>query len=178
MAYVKAIPRKECSVVSDKVCDHTSVGMLVRRGGSLLLIERRKPPFGFAPPAGHVDGDATYEIAAARELTEEVGLQAQSLILLLEKVKDNPCRRVGGIWHYWKIYEAKTQDTPVVRSEDETLQAGWYTAGQIKKLAERTEQYLAGQVSDEAWEQDPGLEKVWYEYFIELSIIAGQEEPL
>jgi len=26
----------------------------------LLLIERKKFPFGFAPPAGHVDGDADF----------------------------------------------------------------------------------------------------------------------
>lgn len=37
-----------------KICDHTSVGMFVWRGGKLLLIERAKFPFGFAVPAGHL----------------------------------------------------------------------------------------------------------------------------
>ena len=38
-----------------KKCDHTSVGMLVWKNKKILLIERKKAPFGFAPPAGHVD---------------------------------------------------------------------------------------------------------------------------
>ncbi len=158
--------------MSDKLCDHTSVGMLVRKGTDLLLIERRRPPFGFAPPAGHVDGDATYEEAAARELTEEVGLRADSLKLVFEGDVDNPCRRIDGTWHHWKIYEVGVQDTHVERSEDETRQAGWYTIRQIRELAERTEQYMAHRISDEAWEQNPGLEKVWYAYFIKLGIIT------
>lgn len=58
-----------------KKCDNKSVGMLVWRDGSLLLIERRKPPFGFAPPAGHIDGDDSFEESAKRELKEEVGLE-------------------------------------------------------------------------------------------------------
>ena len=53
-------------------CDHTSVGILVWKEEKLLLIERKNFPFGFAPPAGHLDGD-TYEEAAKRELLEETG---------------------------------------------------------------------------------------------------------
>lgn len=159
--------------MSDKICDHTSVGMLVRKGADLLLIERRRPPFGFAPPAGHVDGDLAYEAAAARELTEEVGLRADLLKLVFEGDMNNPCRRTGGTWHHWKIYEVGVRDTRVKRSEDETRQAGWYTAEQIRGLAERTRKYMAHQISDEVWQQNPGLEKVWYEYFIKLGIITG-----
>jgi 8-oxo-dGTP pyrophosphatase MutT (NUDIX family) len=44
-----------------------------------LLIERRQFPFGFAPPAGHVDDGETYIDAACRELQEEVGLEAPLL---------------------------------------------------------------------------------------------------
>ena len=77
----------------EKVCDHTSVGIMVWRGDKLLLIERAKFPKGFAVPAGHVDGDATYEDSAKRELKEEVGLDAMGLRLIAEGRKENPCRR-------------------------------------------------------------------------------------
>ena len=46
-------------------CDHTSVGILVWKDSKLLLIERKNFQFGFAPPAGHLDGDF-YEEAAKR----------------------------------------------------------------------------------------------------------------
>ena len=75
-----------------KICDHTSVGMLVWKDEKLLLIERMKFPPGFAVPAGHVDADSTYEDAAKRELKEEVGLDAENLELVLEIRKENPCR--------------------------------------------------------------------------------------
>src|SRR3546814_880586 len=86
-------------------CDHTSVGMLVWRADKLLLVERRKPPFGYAPPAGHVDDHGSFEEAAHAELEEEVGLHIKSLELLAEGRKDNECRRENGTWHYWKVYK-------------------------------------------------------------------------
>lgn len=153
-----------------KKCDHKSVGMLVWRDDKLLLIERRKPPFGFAPPAGHIDGDGSFEESVKRELKEEVGLEAKSIQLLIEGRKDNPCRREDGGWHYWKIYQAKV--TGQLRpSEDETKQAGWYTKEQLLQLSRKTEDYLSGRISDEDWQDSPGLESVWYEWFKELEII-------
>jgi len=152
-----------------KKCDHTSVGILVWQDGKLLLIERKKFPFGFAPPAGHCDGD-DFEIAARRELEEEVGLKVTSLRLVAEGRKNNPCRRPGGTWHDWRIYQAEAQGE-VKRSLEETKQAGRYSKEEIKNLALRTEQYLEGKISEEEWQKSPGLEPVWYQWTKELGII-------
>jgi len=156
--------------MSDAPCDHTSVGMLVRDGDRLLLIERKKFPFGFAPPAGHVDDDPTYEAAAIRELSEEVGLEAVSLELVLEKDKPNHCRRKDGTWHHWNVYNVTTKGD-IKRSEEETKQAGWFSITEVRELADRTQQYLQGKIPDEAWRQQPGLEPVWYEHLTDLKIL-------
>ena len=153
-----------------KQCDHTSVGMLVWRDDKLLLIERKRPPFGFAPPAGHVDGDVSFEESAKRELKEEVGLEISSIQLLIEGRKDNPCRREGGTWHYWKIYKAETVGE-MKRSGDETKQANFYTKDDLSTLAVETENYLHGDVKQDDWETSPGLEPVWREWLKELKII-------
>ena len=153
-----------------KKCDHTSVGMLVYKHGDLLLIERKLFPFGFAPPAGHVDGDPTFEAAAARELSEEVGLKANKLELVIEGRQDNHCKREDGNWHYWKIYQILA-DGDLQPSPDETKQAGWFSHDQIEKLAQRTTDYLKGQISDPDWQASPGLEPVWYEWFRALQIL-------
>lgn len=153
-----------------KICDHTSVGMLVWKDEKLLLIERMKFPPGFAVPAGHVDEDPTYEDAAKRELKEEVGLDAENMELVLEIKMQNPCRREGGTWHNWKIYQVKTLGD-INRSKDETKQAGWHTKDQIKELARRTEKYLNKEISDEEFTQKPGLEPVMYELFKEMKMI-------
>lgn len=153
-----------------KVCDHTSVGMFVWKDEKLCLIERAKFPFGFAIPAGHVDGDSSYEESAKRELREEVGLEAENLKLLAEGRKENPCRREGGTWHYWKMYEVITTGD-IKRSEDETKQVGWYTKEQIKILGDKTQKYINKEISEEDWEQNPGLEPIMYEWFKELKLL-------
>ena len=153
-----------------KVCDHKSVGMLVWQDDKLLLIERAKFPFGFAPPAGHVDDDPTFEEAAVRELQEEVGLTAEELALRIEGRKDTKCRRPEGDWHYWKMYDVQSSGE-IKRSEDETKQVGWYSKEEIKALAKRTEQYLNKEITEVEWESAPGLELVMYQWFTELQII-------
>lgn len=152
-----------------KKCDHTSVGILVWRDNKLLLIERKRKPIGFAPPAGHADGDSP-EDAAKRELKEEVGLEANNLQLLAEGRKENKCRREDGTWHYWKIYRAEAQGE-VKRNDEETKQANWFGKTELQKLAARTEDYLAQKIPDEEWARLPGIEPVWYEWFKELKII-------
>lgn len=144
--------------------------MLVWKGEKLLLIERKKKPFGFAIPAGHVDEDKTFEDAAMRELKEEVGLDGLNLRLVLEGRKDNPCRREGGTWHLWKIYELKVTGE-LIPNLEETKSTGWYTKGKISELGLRTEKYRHGEISEEEWETDPGLEPVMYDWFKELKII-------
>jgi ADP-ribose pyrophosphatase YjhB (NUDIX family) len=153
-----------------KKCDHTSVGMLVWNDNKLLLIERKKFPYGFAVPAGHVDGDETFEIAARRELGEEVGLQALELKLILDMRKDNPCRREGGTWHHWKLYRVDVAGE-LSRSLEETKQARWFTVDEVKVLAKRTESYINKEIPEDEWEKSPGLEPVMYELFKELAII-------
>ena len=149
-------------------CDHFSVGMLVVIDGKLLLVERIKFPFGFAPPAGHVDG-ASFTGAAISELREETGLDAQRLGLVWAGRKEFPCRR-GGDYHQWMVYKALASGD-IKRSNDETKQADWYSLPEITKLMKRTKEYLDGKISKEEWELSPGIEHVWYEIFQEPSVL-------
>jgi len=153
-----------------KLCDNKSVGMLVWRDDKLLLIERKKPPFGFAPPSGHVDKDNSFEAAAKRELKEEVGIETDNIELLIEGRKNNPCRRENGSWHYWKIYKIDANGE-IKRSDDETKQANFCGKDILLSLASKTEKYIRGDITQNNWENSPGLEPVWYEWLKELKII-------
>lgn len=155
-----------------KKCDHTSVGMLVWKKEGLLLIERKKIPFGFAPPAGHVDGDNSFEIAAKRELKEEVGLNVGHIELLIEGRKENQCRREDGNWHYWKIYKIEVSGS-MKRNKDEVKRVNFYSKSNLRLLAAKTDQYLRGNIEQGEWEKSPGLELVWYEWFKELGVIKA-----
>jgi len=153
-----------------KVCDHKSVGMIVRKEEKILLIERMKPPFAFALPAGHLDGYEDFEEMAKQELFEETGLVAKSLKFLIEGRKENPCRRIDGTWHFWQIFEVESEGQ-VNRSLLETKQTKWVSVSELKELAKKTQAYEAGKISEDDWRKNPGLEKVWCDWLKELKII-------
>lgn len=153
-----------------KECDHASVGILVFKDDKLLLIERKLFPFGFAPPAGHIDQHGSPEQAAKDELQEETGLITDAVKLKTEGKKNNHCRRLNGDWHYWYVYTAEANGE-VKGNPDETKKVGWYSVDQISLLAQRTQQYLSGKISEKDWEDSPGLEVVWLEWLKQLKII-------
>lgn len=148
-------------------CNNTSVGILVIRGFRLLLIERRKPPYGWAPPAGHVDDGETYEQAVKRELAEEVGLRASSVALLLSKRYQNKCRRLGGDYHNWQVFQAWPKGT-LTLSEQETRAARWVTRYELAHLTEIGIDHMACGDGPEEWRRRPGLEPVWIDILVRV----------
>lgn len=138
------------TVGSPSTCDHTSVGVLVWIDCRLLLIERVKPPFGFAPPSGHVDDHGSFEEAAMAELREEVDLVASRINLIAEGRISNKCRRIGGNWHYWRIYNAKVRGTPLPNLT-EAKSLGLFSSEEIGEMARRTVQKGSGLKLDPAW---------------------------
>jgi len=155
---------------SNIICDNKSVGMIIKKDEKILLNERKKPPFGFAPLAGHVDDHGSFEDAARDEVKEEAGLTVTKLTLIFEGRIENYCRRKDGTWHYWKWYTAETEGK-IVANPDETIRVGWYSKREVKKLADRTKKYLAGEITDDEWLKNPGLEPAWFEWAKEMKMI-------
>ncbi len=56
-----------------------TVDIIIEIGDTIVLIERRNPPYGWALPGGFVDYGESYESAAAREALEETGLVVADL---------------------------------------------------------------------------------------------------
>jgi 8-oxo-dGTP pyrophosphatase MutT (NUDIX family) len=167
--------------MSDKTCDHKSVGIIVKNDGRILIIERKKFPAGFALPAGHLDGD-TFRNAALRELKEETGINATRLEHLFSVEMPNPCRRQGGTRHQWEVFRASEWQGELKRAEDETKSMEWATSERLRNLASRTEEFakkhniplsdltaLTSALSADAeWQSSPGLEPVWYRFLKNL----------
>lgn len=156
-----------------KKCDNRSAGVLLYDDlGKIYLIERMKEPYGWAPPAGHVDNDGTdYRAAAKRETMEEVGIKVKKITLLLSRTFNNKCRRRGGDFHRWQVFRAKEWGGKPKRSKKETKDARWFTPDEVKVLAQRSALYLRGKVPEKEWEKNPGIEIVWYKIFKLLKII-------
>lgn len=112
---------------------HFSVGAVIKKDGKILLLDRVKPPFGFACPASHVDEWENKEEALARSVRHETGLDVVSTSPLLEEeVSDNLCSR-GIQTHYWFVFECQVSGE-VNRSYEESKSIGWYEPKEIKKL--------------------------------------------
>lgn len=128
---------------------HYSVGALIERDGKYLLIDRAKPPFGFAGLAGHVDDGETEVEALIREVREESGLEVKKYKLLFEEEAGwNTCNK-GVTVHYWHLFRCEVSGE-IRKDEYEEKSIGWYTKEQIADLK---------------------LEPVWEYWFRKLEII-------
>jgi 8-oxo-dGTP pyrophosphatase MutT (NUDIX family) len=160
-----------------KVCDHTSVGVIIKNfDGKLALLKRAKFPVGIAPVAGHIDQHGSPQQAAIDEAEEELGLtidpgDLQPTSITARRV-DNQCRRENGTHHVWTVFEAEQFLGDLAPSTDETKGAGWYAPAQVQKLAGRTKARRAGKIADKEWEANPGLEKIWLDFLTELGYVT------
>jgi len=157
-----------------KSCDNKSVGVIIKNAdGKFAVIKRKNYPVAYAFVAGHLDGD-TPEDAAVKEADEEVGIKVKSLEKKLEDKFQNPCKREGGSWHEWHIFEANEWSGELKAGSD-AKDAHWLSSGELKTLADRTHLFLeksgipleelnriTALVSDNPeWQEEPGLEPVW-----------------
>ncbi|MCL5733871.1 MAG: NUDIX domain-containing protein [Patescibacteria group bacterium] len=150
------------------ICDNKSVGIIFKNSeGKYLLILRRTDPKFYACPASHVDVHGGSVDTAKEEVQKEAGASGVPLNLVLQKDYPNPCSR-GGIHHLWSVFEGE-YDGPI--SDSEAGSVSWKTLKEIKELAARTKSHIAEKISQEDWENKPGLEQVWIDIFKELNIL-------
>lgn len=109
---------------------HVSVGALVVQGDQILLMDRRKTPFGLAGPAGHVDEGEESEPAIIREVQEETGLTIVKKHLIIEEfVPWNTCSK-GVEGHRWLLYGCEVEGV-LEPSHAEAKSLGWYAIADL-----------------------------------------------
>jgi 8-oxo-dGTP pyrophosphatase MutT (NUDIX family) len=141
--------KPKSGTASDNSQMHYSVGALIKKDGKYLLIDRIKPPLGYAGIAGHVDENEDQAQSLKREVMEETGLKVEGQKLLYEEeLLWNPCRR-GTKCHYWYLFACDVSGE-IKQNFEEEKSIGWYSSDQIKKLE---------------------LEEVWKYWFKKLKVI-------
>ena len=120
---------------------HETTGAIVRRQvgkeHQTLLFLRRKFPYQYTIPAGHVEVGQDPETEMRREVFEETGLAIHAVTQLWPEETprfDDPCRRGANI-HRWHVFEATADGQP--RLSDEGRIIGWYSDDEIRELASR-----------------------------------------
>jgi 8-oxo-dGTP pyrophosphatase MutT (NUDIX family) len=162
-----------------KYCDHAAVGVLISSLAGLLVFERARPPAGIAPVAGHVDQHGGPEQAARNEVAEEVGLTVTSLHLLTTVWRPNRCRRPTSarVGHHWSVYRAEVSGR-IRPSAEEVRAPRWLSPDQLQQYAHRTAAYAEGQLSEEQFTAEPGLEPVWVRFLHELEFVTLPDDAL
>lgn len=130
---------------------HKSVGAIIKdKEGRILMLDRKKFPFGWACPAGHIDKGEKPEEALVREVREETALIAEDYKLIFhEFISWNKCSR-GVSGHDWYVYEILRWSGDLKIDETEEKSIDWKSQEEIKKLQ---------------------LEEVWEYWFKKLGIL-------
>ncbi len=116
---------------------HETAGAVIKRklddNTLYLLFLRRKFPFQYTIPAGHLEYDESPIECVKREVLEETGLNTVSINPTPGKPLrlTDPCRR-GADVHYWHLFTVETTGEP--RLSDEGRIIGWYTLDEIMQL--------------------------------------------
>jgi 8-oxo-dGTP pyrophosphatase MutT (NUDIX family) len=121
---------------SDGELVHHTVGALCTPGEEIdrhvLLFLRRKFPYEYTIPAGHLEVDEGPEQALIREVEEETGMDVvEKRLLFDDRWFDNPCSRGAGV-HAWVVYHCRVRGR--LRLSDEGRIIGWFNRDEVAAL--------------------------------------------
>lgn len=105
---------------------HKSIGAIIRNErGEILMIDRKKKPFGWACPSGHIDEGELPEDAMVREVYEETGLEVLEYDLVHHEFIDwNICSHdVEG--HDWYVFVVTRYDGELNIESEEVNDYEW-----------------------------------------------------
>ena len=120
-----------------------------------------------------------------KESMEEVGIEIIENKLVWKGTINNLCKREGGDYHMWEVFEAISW-TGEPKAGDDAKEFFWALSERLVQLANRTEYFmkkydisydrvadLTRAISvDPQWRGDMGLEPVWYFILKEFKILS------
>lgn len=123
----------------DKGLIHRIVRIMIENDKGQILLQHRHPGKTLYPncwdhsASGHVDAGETYDIAAARELKEELGISGVKLRLAGSYFTDRTWRG-RRLKRFSKVYKVTYNQTPQQLQATEVDDVRWFTLAQIKAL--------------------------------------------
>ena len=123
---------------------HRIVRIMVEDGKGNILLQKRSAQMKRWPHcwdnsvAGHVDSGEDYDVAAKRELFEELGIKNLRLTELGTYFTDKPLDNIN-LKRFNRVYKVKVSKTPKVIDPDEVDEVKWFSIDGAKKLIRDSE---------------------------------------
>ena len=139
----EVIGQKPRSLVHTEGLKHRAVHVLVFNAAGNVFLQKRSenkdnnPGVWDSSCSGHVDSGESYEVAAERELMEEIDLLIEQPLEPLFKI--DACENTGHefVWVYQTVHEG-----PFTLNPDELDDGQWFKPAEIKDaLAERPNEF-------------------------------------
>ena len=112
-----------------------AVGVYLVRDGKVFLSQRgpkaRHEQFKWESIGGEVESGETFEAAAVREASEEVGIDIKIVDVLSEYAK--LADETGTLWHA-KKFIAVTDDEPTIKEPEVSVGIGWFSPDEMSEL--------------------------------------------
>lgn len=140
----------------------------------LLLLEKDVYPWGFTPPTQTIERDEDPQ-QAMRKLLKELNIRTHNLKIIADDREDASEHPFDNTFYQWVVFEGMFAGSYQGVSEEEP-RATWANYERLQQLAERTSLYQEDQMSEETWEQQPGLDPAWHDWLVHLEVI--QSTPL
>jgi len=121
---------------------HKSIGCVIIKEGKVLLLERRKFPYKFTIPAGHLEKGEVPSKAVKREVKEETNLKIDDIEKLFSGEIEDPCRRGADI-HNWDLFYSSSFKGEL-ETNDEANGYRWVKLSDLDSmnLTKPTEEFL------------------------------------
>lgn len=124
---------------------HRIVRVMVQNSKGQLLLQKRSslipyPGMWDSSAAGHVDEGETYESAALRELSEEVGIKNVQLKIVKTYYYNENDFKNRDIRQFNRVFEVKFDNTPNDLSKDEVTEVKWFDLVDLKDYIKNSPQ--------------------------------------
>lgn len=124
------IKNNDGQVFSEKengLVKHITIGSLISKGNKILLINRKRFPYGLSLPTGHLCYHEKIKEALERTVFNKTGLHIRSSRNILHDTLFDQCK-YGGELHEWYLFECKVAGKPLQTEEDNI----WVSKNELK----------------------------------------------